>query len=157
MIVLLSGAILALLLFLIPKIWNWGVSAVKSYFTKEPNKDSLFRLLKDVDDEIHIQFSNNGGKTYVDYRDDKTYSSEATAKAKMDEIISYLNKTEKILYEYDPHRLRITDDKEKCPKANKFTLCEDCSFYILSSYFLLVLVVFPLFLVLMTKLTAIWK
>lgn len=110
MAVLLSGAILALLLFLIPKIWNFLVPIISGWCKEEPTKDSKFRLLKDADDNIHIQFSNDGGKTYYDLED---YRSESRAKEILDDKIAKLNKTEEVLYEYDPHRLRITDGSEK--------------------------------------------
>lgn len=112
MIILLSGAILALLLFLIPKIWNFCVPIILGWCKEEPTKDSKFRLLKDADDNIHIQFSNDGGKTYNDLEDTPCYN-ETRAKEKLGDIIAKLNKTEEILYEYDPHRLRITDGSEK--------------------------------------------
>lgn len=112
MIIPLSGAILALLLFLIPKIWNFCVSLISEWHKIEPTKDSKFRLLKDADDNIRIQFSNDGGKTYYD-AEDVSFRNESDAKKILDDKIAKLNKTEKVLYEYDPHRLRITDGSEK--------------------------------------------
>lgn len=112
MAVLLSGAILALLLFIIPKIWNFCVSLISEWRKEEPTKDSKFRLLKDEDDFIHIQFSNDGGEKYLDL-EGFTYNNDMQAKSNLDKIISKLNKTEEVLYEYDPHRLRITDGSEK--------------------------------------------
>lgn len=112
MIVILSGVVLALLLIFIPRIWNLCVSAISEWRKKEPTKDSKFRLLKDMDDKVHIQFSNDGGKTYYD-AEDVSFSNEADAKKILDNKIAKLNKTEKVLYEYDPHRLRITDGSEK--------------------------------------------
>ena len=103
---------MALLLFLIPKIWNFCVPVISEWCKIEPTKDSKFRLLKDADDNIHIQFSNDGGKTYCDL-EDTPYRSESRAKEILDDKIVKLNKTEKVLYEYDPHRLRITDGSEK--------------------------------------------
>ena len=108
MILLVSGAIFALELFLIPYIWNYVVKLL----AKKPNKDSSFRLLKDMEDNIRIQFSNNNGADYHDY-DDTVYRSESSAKSKLDEIILHMNKTEKVLFEYNPNRLRITDGSEK--------------------------------------------
>lgn len=111
MVLLISGLVFALELFIIPHLWDCGVSLVTKFLTEEPSKDSLFRLLEDKDGNIHIQFSNNNGKTYYDYND-TLYRSESTAKSKLDEIISHVNKTEKILFEYNPNRLRITDGSE---------------------------------------------
>lgn len=112
MVLLISGLVFALELFIIPHLWDYGVSLVTKFLTEEPSKDSLFRLLEDKDGNIHIQFSNNNGKTYYDYND-TLYRSESTAKSKLDEIISHVNKTEKILFEYNPNRLRITDGSER--------------------------------------------
>lgn len=112
MVVLLSGAILALLLFLIPKIWNFCVPIISGWLKEEPTKDSKFRLLKDEDDYIHIQFSNDGGKKYLDL-EGFTYDNDMAAKRNLDKIIAKLNRQKKVLYEYDPHRLRITDGSEK--------------------------------------------
>lgn len=111
MAVLLSGALLALLLFIIPKIWNFCASLISEWCKIEPTKDSKFRLLKDAEDNIHIQFSNDG-ETYYDL-EDTPYRNESRAKEILDDKIAKLNKTEKVLYEYDPHRLRITDGSEK--------------------------------------------
>lgn len=94
MILLISGLMFALGLFIIPYLWSYGVSLVTKFLAEEPNKDSLFRLLEDKDGNIHIQFSNNSGKTYYDYND-TIYRSESTAKSKLDEIILRMNKTEK--------------------------------------------------------------
>lgn len=112
MIILLSGVVLALLLIFIPRIWNLCVSAISEWRKKEPTKDSKFRLLKGMDDKVHIQFSNDGGKTYYD-AEDVSFSNEVDAKKILDNKIAQLNKTETVLYEYDPHRLRITDGSEK--------------------------------------------
>lgn len=112
MILLISGLMFALELFIIPYLWSYGVSLVTKFLAEEPNKDSLFRLLEDKDGNIHIQFSNNSGKTYYDYND-TLYRSESAAKSKLDEIILHTNKTEKILFEYNPNRLRITDGSER--------------------------------------------
>lgn len=113
MIVLIFGAMLALLLLFVPKIWNFCVSTVSEWRRKEPTKDSLFRLLKDEDDKIHIQFSNDGGKTYFGIIGERPIYNETKAKETLDAMIAKLNKTEEIIYEYDPHRLRITDGSEK--------------------------------------------
>lgn len=113
MIILLSGAILAILLIFIPRIWNFCISIISEWRKEKeevPTKDSKFRLLKDVNDGIHIQFSNDG-KKYYDIG--ASYRYETDAKARLEKIVAKLNKTEEILYEYDPYRLRITDGSEK--------------------------------------------
>lgn len=112
MIILLSGVLLALLLIFIPRIWNICISTISEWRKIEPTKDSKFRILKDVNDKIHIQFSNDGGKKYYDI-ENASFRDEADAKKILDNKIARLNKTEKVLYEYDPHRLRITDGSEK--------------------------------------------
>ncbi len=112
MIILLSGAILAMLLYLIPIIWNFCANKISEWRKNEPTKDSKFRLLSDKDGNIHIQFSNDYGKTYHD-TEDGPFTDEKDAKIILDSTIYRLNKAEKILYEYDPHRLRITDGSEK--------------------------------------------
>ena len=69
MIILLSGAILGVLLCFIPMIWNYCVPIISGWCKKEPNRDSKFRLLKDANGDIYIQFSNNRGKTYYNLYD----------------------------------------------------------------------------------------
>ena len=120
MIILLSSAILGVLLFIIPIIWDFWASIItkcwkfltSKYWKKEPNKDSKFRIIRDKENDIYIQFSNNGGKTYHNFGKGDYYS-EKQAKEMLDDIINKLNKTDEILYEYDPNCLRITDGSEK--------------------------------------------
>ena len=91
---------------------NYLHSFFVKLYTHEPNKDSKFRLLKRLDDRIYIQFSNNGGKKYYDYKS-HSFSDEKDAKSFLQTIILNLNKVEKTIYEYDPNCLRITDGSEK--------------------------------------------
>lgn len=120
MIILLSSVLLGVLLFIILIIWDFLASIITKcwkslilkYWKKEPNKDSKFRIIRDKENDIYIQFSNNGGQTYYNFGKGDYYS-EKQAKEVLDDIINKLNKTDEILYEYDPNCLRITDGSEK--------------------------------------------
>ncbi len=112
MIILLSAAILALILLFFPSIWNFCVPIIQEWCKEEPTRDSKLRILKDTEGNFHTQFSNDGGKTYLDI-ERGIFTNKDRAKKFLDGTISQLNKTEEVICEYDPHRLRITDGSEK--------------------------------------------
>ena len=112
MIILIINTSLFLIAYFGDDIYKFFKSIFIKLYTHEPNKDSKFRLLKRLDDRIYIQFSNNNGKKYYDY-EAHSFSDEKEAEEFLRTIILNLNKIEKIIYEYDPNCLRITDGSEK--------------------------------------------
>lgn len=112
MIILLILLVIAVILF-VPikdsciKVYNM----VKEYRKPKATRDSIFRIVQDVDGNIYIQFSKNGSKFYR-YSDTRYYDL-GSAKCELDKIVEKLNRSEKILHEYNPYSLRITDGSEK--------------------------------------------
>lgn len=86
-------------------------NVIKEYRKPKATRDSIFRIVEDVEGNIYIQFSKDGSKFYR-YSDTRYYDL-GSAKCELDRVVEKLNRSEKILHEYNPYSHRITDGSEK--------------------------------------------
>ena len=87
---------LAVILFIPIKVYK----AIKEYRKPKATKDSIFRIVEDVEGNIYIQFSNDGNNFYR--YSDTCYYDLGSAKCELDRIVEKSNRSEKILHEYNP-------------------------------------------------------
>jgi len=97
MITSLVILVLAIMLYVPIKVYK----AIKEYRNPKATRDSIFRIIQDVEGNIYIQFSNDGNNFYR--YSDTCYYEYGSAKCDLDEIVEKLNRSEKILHEYNPY------------------------------------------------------
>lgn len=73
---------------------------IKEYKKPKATRDSIFRIVENVEGNIYIQFSNDG-KNFYRYSD-TCYYEFGSAMCDLDRVVEKLNRSEKILHEYNP-------------------------------------------------------